>query len=184
MKLYFAYGANLNTESMRYRCPDAVEVMPFYLADYRLTFSGVASIQPAKGEFVAGALWAISEEDERALDCFEGWPMLYRKEIITADGMEIMFYRMNDERPSEPSINYVMTIAEGYQDWDLDLSYLTEAVATTQGEVYDLYRSTHNTTGHGGLHPVVEDDVYMESGDDVRWLRDVWHADRDTDTVQ
>ena len=85
MKLYFAYGANLNQANMAWRCADAVAVQPFYLQDWRLAFSAVATVQPCKGDRVPGALWAISDQDEAALDRFEAWPSLYRKETTQQD---------------------------------------------------------------------------------------------------
>ena len=170
MKLYFAYGANLNMEGMAYRCPQAVAIQPFYLEDYRLSFSGVATIQPRPGHRVAGALWAITEECERSLDVFEGFPSMYRKETVTVDGMEIMFYVMNSDQPWEPSIGYLMTIAQGYQNFGLPLADLRDAVETTQREQYDLHGSTTSGTG---LDYTLEDDVSLESGDDLRWIRDL-----------
>jgi gamma-glutamylcyclotransferase len=135
MRLYFAYGANLNHAGMSWRCPQAVAIEPFYLMDYRLAFSGVATIQPAPGQRVPGALWAITEECEKALDQFEGYPTMYRKEIITVDGMEIMFYRMNSEEPWEPADSYLAIIAEGYCDFGLPLEDLERAVLINQLEV-------------------------------------------------
>ena len=179
MKLYFAYGANLNINNMSRRCPDAVAVQPFHLQDWRLAFSGVATIQPSDGEYVAGALWAISEADERALDDFEGYPYLYRKEIIQSDGLEFMVYVMNQDPPGEPSLNYLLTIAQGYQDWDLDIEDLSAAVYQTQLEEYhnDLQRS--DTTQCHGVDGDVSDDLQLQSGYGLRWLRDHGLAHRD-----
>ncbi len=184
MKLYFAYGANLNIDSMSYRCPDAVAVQPFYLEGWSLGFSGVATIRPDDTGTVAGALWAISEADERALDMFEGYPSLYRKETIQSDGLEFMVYVMNSDYPNEPSSGYLMTIAQGYQDWSLDVGYLAEAVQQTEQEIYDydLQRSTAARVGRNA--GFMEDDLYLQSSDDVRWLRDVWHTDRSPSTLE
>lgn len=184
MKLYFAYGANLNIDNMVYRCPDAVEVQPFYLKGWTLAFSGVATIVPDPNGSVAGALWAISDEDEQSLDVFEGWPTLYRKETIQADDLEFMVYVMNSDQPWEPSPGYLETIAQGYQDWNLDLGHLFRAVRQTKEKLNDLYRSPISDTWHDPLYGLVEDDVYLESSNDVRWLRDVWYTDRSTSTAE
>lgn len=184
MKLYFAYGANLNISNMVYRCPDAVDVQPFYLKGWRLAFSGVATIVPDPAGCVAGALWAISDSDEESLDVFEGWPTLYRKEIIQADDLEFMVYVMNSDQPWEPSPGYLETIARGYQDWNLDLDYLSQAVRQTKEKINDLYRSPYSDPWHDPIHGLVASDVYLEPGDDVRWLRDVWYTNCDTSTLE
>lgn len=170
MKLYFAYGANLNQAGMRFRCPNAVAVQPFYLTDYRLAFSGVATIQPAPGERVAGALWAITEDCELSLDRFEGYPAMYRKEYITVDGMEIMFYRMNSEEPWGPGEGYLATIIEGYWDFGLPVEDLESAVNWTLEECRRYDRK---------LDEDLAMDEYLESGYDLRWLRDYWCTDAD-----
>ena len=182
MKLYFAYGANLDIVNMRWRCPDAVAIQPLHLQGYRLAFSGVATILPEEHSQVPGALWAISEADEAALDQFEGWPYLYRKETIEQDGIEFMVYVMNSTIPGEPTKSYLDTIAAGYQDWGLALQDLDIAVQRTIWEIeYDL----HSSTTHGlGMGAHMEQLVGGQSGHDLRWLRDPGLADRDPQTVQ
>lgn len=185
MKLYFAYGANLNIHSMRYRCPDAVAVEPMYLHGWRLAFSGVATIRPDVDCFVPGALWAISEQDERSLDCFEGWPHLYRKEILHCNGLEFMVYIMNSDVPAEPSSGYLMTIAQGYQDWYLDLEDLTRAVQQNEQEVlnYDLqWSSRDHGLGRNIGHLVP--DLQIQSRHDVRTVRDIGHSNRGSPTLE
>jgi len=127
MKLYFAYGANLNLEGMRFRCPDARPVGVLMLDGYRLAFSGVATIQPEAGAQVAGALWEITQECEDNLDVFEGFPFLYTKLHLTQAGKTFMVYVMNDDPPAPPSRSYYETIAQGYRDWGLPLDSLQRA---------------------------------------------------------
>lgn len=186
MKLYLAYGANLNKQSMSHRCPDAVAVQPVYLQGWSLAFSGVATIRPNGRGCVAGALWAISDADEQSLDHFEGYPDLYRKEVVRVDDMDVMVYVMNGDYPSEPSTGYLMTIAQGYQDWKLDIDYLAQAVKNTQQEIYDydLQWSTRIESQHGDSSADLADCLYLESRDDLRWLRDQWCTNRFPHTME
>lgn len=128
MKLYFAYGANLNMSAMAQRCPDAEPVSAFYLPGQRLTFSGVATIVPDESAVVPGALWRISPRDEANLDVFEGFPDLYRKKNFRINGRKFMAYVMNETTEWPPNPGYVNTIRQGYLDWKLDTSTLDRAV--------------------------------------------------------
>lgn len=124
MKLYFAYGANLNLASMKIRCPAAKPVSAFLLQDWCLAFSDVATIQPKTGASVPGALWSITDQCEDNLDVFEGFPWLYSKVYLAQHNMEFMAYVMNHDLPALPSHSYFNTILEGYEDWDLPVSEL------------------------------------------------------------
>ena len=148
MKLYFAYGANLNIDNMAQRCPGAVAIQPWHLDDYRLMFSGVATVVPEAGVKVPGALWAITEACEQSLDVFEGYPWLYRKQEIIMDGMPIMFYVMNHAVPEQPAVSYLETIAQGYGDFGLALDDLWAAVQCTKEMQDDMQWSTHTGSPH------------------------------------
>jgi hypothetical protein len=136
MKLYAAYGSNINLEQMAHRCPDAVVVGKGYLHNYELAFQGthgygVATVKPKRGRRVPILLWSISEKDEQALDVYEGWPRLYRKETLTisitewlenqsievhapGDILDVMVYVMNIGEPNVPSQPYYRCIMSGY----------------------------------------------------------------------
>lgn len=136
MKLYAAYGSNINLEQMAHRCPDAVVVGKGYLHNYELAFQGthgygVATVRPRRGRRVPILLWSISEKDEQALDIYEGWPRLYRKEMLkfsitqwmgtqTSEGrslcgiVEAMVYIMNCGTSCLPSGIYYQCILAGY----------------------------------------------------------------------
>ena len=184
MKLYFAYGANLNIANMAQRCPSAVAIQPYYLDHYRLMFSGVATIEPEEGARVPGALWAITEACEQSLDVFEGYPWLYRKQEIMMDGMPVMFYVMNSAAPSEPGASYLETIAQGYEDFGLGLDDLWAAVQCTKEMQDDMQWSTHTGSSHRNTATDLADHVYLEPGHDLRWFCDVEPAYRDPDPIQ
>ena len=171
MKLYFAYGANLNRDSMRWRCPRARPVQALYLPDHCLEFSTHATIRSQLGDSVAGALWEITPECEESLDRFEGYPVYYHKRHVQVSGRDVMFYQIPDPHPCVPSAGYLTTIAEGYADWDLDLEYLWHAVRTTEELQNDLYR---NRTRHAGdTLDMVDREPGLDLGHDLRRLRDV-----------
>ena len=86
-RLYIAYGSNLNLEQMGRRCPTAEVVGTAMLKDWRLRFRGgdhsaVATIERDKGFQVPVLVWRIQPRDEAALDRYEGFPFLYRKETL------------------------------------------------------------------------------------------------------
>lgn len=136
-KLYIAYGSNMNLEQMAYRCPTARVKGVGKIAGWKLTFRGadgsaVATIEPCKKGEVPVLLWEIEPSDEVALDRYEGYPWLYRKEIIPVifenEAIEAMAYIMNEGRPiGTPSPRYYETIRQGYESAGLDEEYLKKA---------------------------------------------------------
>lgn len=136
--IYLAYGSNLNREQMEYRCPYAKVLSTAVLQDYRLLFRGedghaVATVEPEKGSEVPVLLWDITPRDEEALDRYEGWPRLYRKETVRVrvgkKWISVMAYIMNEGRPlGIPGEYYLNTILEGYEAAGFDKEVLVKAV--------------------------------------------------------
>ena len=144
MKYYLAYGSNLNREQMAGRCPGAEAVGRAVIEGYRLAFRRTyLTIEPAEGCSVPAGVYRISEENERALDRYEGYPRLYFKEEMTVPFMgydasgehfegtiEAMVYIMNAGFPVQgPTEQYLEVCKTGYADFGLDLYPLSEAVA-------------------------------------------------------
>ena len=137
-KIYVAYGSNLNLGQMAYRCPYATVIGNGLLQDYRLLFRGgdggsVATVDPKQDSSVPVLLWEITPRDEEALDRYEGYPQLYRKETVEVQYgeklVEAMVYIMNGNRPlGEPSEYYLNTILEGYDSADFDKDILEQAL--------------------------------------------------------
>jgi len=147
--IYLAYGSNLNKDQMSRRCPKAEPMGWINLPDYRLVFKGVADIIPAKGMTVPVGLWRITEECEEALDRYEGFPNLYRKQYWQAkDGQQFMAYVMNGYDISTPAKSYFDGIKQGYHDFGIDTAPLYEALDvstkkdTDDGYVPMRYRTT------------------------------------------
>ncbi len=136
-KLYVAYGSNLNLNQMAFRCPKAKVVGKGVLKDYQLTFRHVATIEPLEDAETPVGVWEITPRDEMALDIYEGYPRLYRKEtvdVVMHDGTvkQAMVYIMNDGYAGMPSDCYYNTILKGYRDIGLDEKYLEGAIADTK----------------------------------------------------
>ncbi len=141
-KMYIAYGSNLNLEQMAFRCPSAEVVGASVMRNWRLVFKGVATIERCKGSSVPVLVWHIQPSDEEALDAYEGWPRLYRKESVRVrlNGRQVraMVYIMNGGRESPPSPFYYGTIHLGYESSGFDTNILREAlIRSKKGEVYD-----------------------------------------------
>lgn len=136
-KLYVAYGSNLNLKQMAYRCPTAKVLGTSEMKGWRLLFRGaregaVATVEPYKGGSVPVLVWEITPADEAALDRYEGWPFLYRKEAVkvklNGKTVKAMVYIMNEGRPlGQPSCYYYSTILEGYKDAGFNLDILRKA---------------------------------------------------------
>ena len=139
--VYLAYGSNLNIEQMSFRCPDAKPWGATVLPDYKLTFwggwgSAVATIVSCKGCSVPVALWSISSSDEKALDAYEGFPRLYRKEYLPLKWggrhVRAMVYIMNQGLANPPGRGYFATILKGYRDFDIHPEPLFRALRESQ----------------------------------------------------
>jgi gamma-glutamylcyclotransferase (GGCT)/AIG2-like uncharacterized protein YtfP len=126
--LYFAYGANMHPDAMRWRCPQATAHRAFILRDWELKFYSHATIEPKKDATVAGVLWEITLECEQSLDAFEGYPNYYTKRTWIQDDVQFFFYEMTSPKSGRPSDGYVLDIAESYAFWQLPKRLLTESL--------------------------------------------------------
>ena len=130
--LYFAYGSNLNHFQMKRRCKDSIFLKKINLKDFRLTFRSkyrAADIEPKKNSIVPGALFEISKSDEKKLDVYEDYPILYRKIFFYYYNKKVMTYFMNNKTEFRfPTERYLNVIKQGYKDCGLDKSYLVNAL--------------------------------------------------------
>ena len=126
--LYFAYGANMHPGHMEWRCPAASAQQAFILRDWELRFYSHATIEHRKGSQVAGVLWEITEDCERSLDTFEGYPSYYTKRTWIQDGIQFFFYEMTSPKSGRPSPGYVADIRESYEFWRMPKTSLLTAL--------------------------------------------------------
>ncbi len=130
--LYFAYGSNLNLFQMKRRCKDSVFLKKYELKGYRLNFRSkyrAADIEKSKNSLVPGALFEISKSDEKKLDVYEDYPILYKKLYFTYYNKKVMTYIMvNKTEFKYPTVRYLNVVKRGYKDCKLDTKYLKVAL--------------------------------------------------------
>ena len=130
--LYFAYGSNLNLFQMKRRCKDSVFLKKYELKGYRLNFRSkyrAADIEKSKNFLVPGALFEISKSDEKKLDVYEDYPILYKKLYFTYYNKTVMTYIMvNKTEFRYPTERYLNVVKRGYKDCKLDTKYLKVAL--------------------------------------------------------
>jgi len=130
--LYFAYGSNLNLFQMKRRCKDSVFLKKYELKGYRLNFRSkyrAADIERSKNSLVPGALFEISKSDEKKLDVYEDYPILYKKLYFTYYNKTVMTYIMvNKTEFRYPTERYLNVVKQGYKDCNLNISYLIKAL--------------------------------------------------------
>ena len=130
--LYFAYGSNLNHFQMKRRCKDSVFIKKFDLKGYKLNFRSkyrAADIEKSKNLLVPGALFEISKSDEKKLDVYEDYPILYKKLYFTYYNKTVMTYIMvNKTEFRYPTERYLNVVKRGYRDCKLDRKYLLKAL--------------------------------------------------------
>ena len=130
--LYFAYGSNLNHFQMKRRCKDSIFLKKINLSNFTLTFRSkyrAADIEPKKNSIVSGALFEISKSDEKKLDIYEDYPVLYKKYYFTYYGKSIMTYTMTKKTLfAYPTERYLNVVKRGYKDCNLDIHILKKAL--------------------------------------------------------
>lgn len=148
-RLYLAYGSNLNLAQMQHRCPDAHVVGTAELPGWRLMYKGSRSgnyltIEQAEGHAVPVAVWAVSDNDERNLDHYEGFPIFYYKKELSVTlheaesgisrQVKAFVYIMHEDRKlGLPRADYVERCAEGYKAFGFDTALLNEAYQYSSG---------------------------------------------------
>ncbi len=134
MKYYLAYGSNLNLNEMKVRCPSAKMIGSTILKDYELIFrNSYLTIVPSKGDVLPLGIFEINEEDEEALDYYEGYPYLYYKTCIDFELNNQIYkgliYIMNDTTNlTKPTKGYVNRCKEGYSNFNFDYKYIDKAL--------------------------------------------------------
>lgn len=149
-KYYIAYGSNLDTMQMKFRCPGARPIGVTFLPNHELLFKGsktgsYLTVEPCEGSSVACAVWEVTQQDEQNLDRYEGYPDFYYKEELEVNvqpfsnrapkPMTVFIYKMHEERPlGKPSKQYLETCLRGYRNFGFDITRLFDAYSRSVQE--------------------------------------------------
>ena len=129
---YFAYGSNLNHFQMKRRCKDSIYLKKINLKNFKLTFRSkyrAADIEPKRNSNVPGALFEISRNDEKKLDVYEDYPILYKKYYFSYYGKKVMTYTMVKKTTFRfPTERYLNIVKRGYKDCNINVKYLKVAL--------------------------------------------------------
>lgn len=130
MKLYFAYGSNMDLAQMRKRCPSASLFGVGELKGFRLEFNiysprrrcGCADVVPARGTSVWGLIFRVSDAEMERLDRFEGVPFHYQRATynvshfgkrLRCEGYEVRS-KVRDQVPSRSYLGVIKKAARDY----------------------------------------------------------------------
>ena len=117
---------------MKIRCKDSVFIKKINLKGYTLNFRSIyraADIEKKNNSIVPGGLYQISKSDEKKLDIYEDFPILYKKMFFEYHGKTVMTYIMpNKTNFRYPTERYLNVIKQGYKDCNLDIKFLKKAL--------------------------------------------------------
>tara|TARA_B100000131_G_scaffold262741_1_gene259248 strand:+ start:148 stop:510 length:363 start_codon:yes stop_codon:yes gene_type:complete len=117
---------------MKRRCKDSVFIKKFELKGFKLNFRSkyrAADIERKKNSIVPGGLFEISKSDEKKLDLYEDYPILYTKIYFYYYNKKVMTYIMKNKTEFRyPTERYLNVVKQGYKDCGLDKSYLIKAL--------------------------------------------------------
>jgi gamma-glutamylcyclotransferase (GGCT)/AIG2-like uncharacterized protein YtfP len=127
MRLYFAYGANMDPSQMTSRVPHARPMGVARLDGFRLEFSvystvwggGAANLELDPRAHVWGVLWEVPEDEMKGLDAYQGHPTFFRREdvsVVGPQGRVIAYtYRVAHQkayiRPTDPYLHLLRSAA-------------------------------------------------------------------------
>jgi ribosome modulation factor len=139
MALYAAYGSNMDTGQMKFRCPYSPAVGTGWLEGWRVAFGGesigwegaLATVVEEPVSRVYVVLYDVHERDEARLDDWDGVSMgLYSKihlRVQTLDGEQLAWtYVLNDYEGGLPSPSYLAAMADAAEKAGAPDDYVRE----------------------------------------------------------
>jgi len=131
VRLYFAYGSNMDRAHMARLCPQAEPYGVAALRSYKyvIAASGYATVIPWAGSFVHGVLWKVTPKEIAALDRYEDvagglyravqLPVKYNERLLRA----LVYLAIGDKAGMTPP-GYADKIIAAAKDWNLPADYV------------------------------------------------------------
>ena len=93
VRIDIAYVSNPNLPQMAKCCPLARELGTFEIKNYKRFFCGsrtgsYTTIEPCEGSHVPVLRWTVGQNDEPALDRYEGYPICMKSMTVAIDGRQ------------------------------------------------------------------------------------------------
>jgi gamma-glutamylcyclotransferase (GGCT)/AIG2-like uncharacterized protein YtfP len=131
MRLYFAYGSNMNRAHMARLCRGA-EALGVATAENQIFYiaaSGYASLAPRRNSRVYGVLWKIDARHIAKLDAYENVESgLYASAAIPVrhNGklLRAMIYYALESKPGRPRPGYQENVVTAARAWEFPQDYL------------------------------------------------------------
>jgi gamma-glutamylcyclotransferase (GGCT)/AIG2-like uncharacterized protein YtfP len=136
--MYAAYGSNMDPAQMAERCPHSPQRAFGWLEGWRLTFGGedigwegaLATVVEEAGQRVFVVLYELTEQDEQALDRWDGATLGYydkiRVRIATLDGELVAWlYVLDAYEGGLPSARYLGIMADAAEVAGAPADYVT-----------------------------------------------------------
>ena len=133
MRLYFAFGSNMDRAHMARLCRGAEALGPARLDNHQffIAHAGYASIAPKRGATVHGVLWKVTAAHIAKLDAYEAVAGgLYHKAAIPVHHQDKLLralaYVAGDPRPGRPQPGYQERVVAAARAWQLPEAYVRE----------------------------------------------------------
>lgn len=134
MRLYFAYGSNMDEEQMACRCSGSrvlgKAVLPGYA--FRINQRGYATVVSDASCETYGLLWDLEPHHEEALDWYEGCDSGFYEKVFctvrdeTGKKQDVLVYiDRNHIRVGTSNVNYLERIVVAARKWAFPASYIT-----------------------------------------------------------
>lgn len=159
--LYFAYGANMDVEAMRQRCPRSAPLGCARLAGFSFLVmeDGYGSVQREPSCLVHGLAWNLALSDVAALDRYEAVESgLYRKRVLPVRAKRrictALVYVARSDRPGTPKRGYMEEVIASAEALRLPASYIEHLRGWLPGGRFTLPRRSASPHAAASGRPV------------------------------